>query len=310
MKLIAPKFWQKITLLSLMLWPLGLIYGLVSYIKYKKFAYKFNAKIITVGNITIGGAGKTPVVISLTTIINKKLAVLTRGYLGSLVGPIMVAPSHNVFSVGDEALLLAKHAPTCVAKNRLEGLKFLESLGYEVIITDDGMQDGRFCKALIISVVDSYQGFGNGFVFPAGPLREYLKIGLKRADFMAVIGEGEYKLPEESNVIKARLVANENLKQQKFIAFAGIGNPEKFFLSVEESGGEVIKKVAFADHHQYTDDELKELIDYAGKHNLKLITTEKDYMRISEEFRSEIQVLVVNLVWQDISEVKRYLGDI
>jgi len=310
MKLIAPKFWQTRTILSLLLWPFGLIYGLIAYIKYQKLAYKFRAKIITVGNITMGGAGKTPVVIAFTKLIDKKLAILTRGYLGALQGPVMVDPSHNSLAVGDEALLLAKHAPTCVAKDRLEGLKFLESLGYEVIITDDGMQDGRFVKTLTILVVDSYQGFGNGFVFPAGPLREYLHCGLKKADLMLVIGDGKCEFPKRLPIAPAKLISKENLQQQKFLAFAGIGNPEKFFHSVVESGGEVIKKVAFADHHQYTEEELNGLIDLAKKHGLKLITTEKDYVRINNRFKPEIRMLPVDIVWQDIENIKRYLKGI
>jgi tetraacyldisaccharide 4'-kinase len=249
----------------------------------------------------MGGAGKTPVVISIAQMLKNyskaRVAILTRGYKGMLEGPIMVRGEHGVLDVGDEALLLAKVAPTCVAKDRIKGIKFLES-NYDIIITDDGMQDARFNRSLTIMVVDSYFGFGNGLIFPAGPLRESLATGVNKAKFIALIGEGDLDLPDNLPLFKANLVSKRLLQQQKFIAFAGIGNPEKFFHSVAESEGDVIMKLSFADHYQYSKKDMLDLIALAEKNQAKLITTEKDYTRIDVEFKDKIEVLPVSLIWE------------
>lgn len=303
MKLSAPKFWRTINPLSLLLWPISLLYQLVTTIYHFKNcqAYSSAAKIITVGNLTLGGAGKTPVTIALTKLLHGKVAVLTRGFLGQFEGPIMVTENHTAIDVGDEAILLNRNAPTCVAKDRLAGIKFLESLGFEIIITDDGMQDHRFTKDLTLLVVDSYACFGNKMVFPAGPLRENINAGFKKADAIILIGENECEISTSLPIIKAQLAAKEDLKGQRFLAFAGIGNPDKFFHSVELAGGEVINSIAFADHHQYTENELMLLMKLAKQDSLELITTEKDFVRISSQ--TQIKTLPVELVWNNKQEI-------
>ncbi len=316
MKLIIPNFWRQETILSKLLKPVAYLYAKainwLSFVPSEK-VYQPKAKIINVGNITVGGAGKTPVVLSIANIIQNysknKIAVLTRGYKGEILGPTMVYSYHNVIDVGDEALMLHSQIPTCVAKDRLAGIKFLENLGYDIIITDDGLQDQRFKKSLTIIVVDSYFGFGNSLTFPAGPLRESLESGIAKADLMVIIGEGKfsYKFPENLPILKASLVSKVLLGEQKFIAFAGIGNPEKFFLSVAQAEGEIAKKITFADHHQYSKKELDDLISLSNKLQAKLITTEKDYVRIDNKYKSQIQVLPVSLIWQDEEELLKRL---
>lgn len=305
MKLIAPKFWKTKNLFSSLLYPLSIIYNIIS--SYLSFIpdskkYQSKAKIIRVGNITIGGAGKTPVVLSLAKLLkNYKIAILTRGYKGSLTGPVMLNKYHTIDEVGDEALLLFKEAPTCVAKNRLQGVKYLESIGYDLIITDDGMQDNRFKPYLTIMVIDGHSRFGNKMIFPAGPLRESIKSGIKKTDFIVLIGEGEldYELP----ILQASLTSKISLNGQTFIAFAGIGNPNKFFASVEKAGGEIIEKLAFADHYHYTKADIESLIVKGHR----LITTEKDYVRIDSKYYHKIEVLPVNLVWQDEERLQKLL---
>ncbi len=303
MRLITPKFWKTRNILSYLLYPISIIYSIISSCLSCSFQiYQPRAKIIRIGNITMGGAGKTPVVLSIAkTLSNKKLAILTRGYKGQLLGPIMVNEYHNVDEVGDEALLLSKQAPTCVAKDRLKGIKFLENLGYDIIITDDGMQDNRFKSFLTIMVVDGHFGFGNRMIFPAGPLRESIKSGMKKADFAVVIGEGNFdvNLP----TLHAHLISNISLGGQKFIAFAGIGNPEKFFLSVEQAGGKIMESIVFADHYQYTEKD----IEYLTSKGYPLITTEKDYVRIDKKYKDRIQTLPVDLIWQDKESLNRLL---
>lgn len=305
MKLITPKFWKTKNLFSSLLYPLATIYNLISsYISFvpENKKYQPKAKVIRVGNITMGGAGKTPVVLSLAKLLKKhKIAILTRGYKGSLAGPVMLNKHHTIDEVGDEALLLFKKAPTCVAKDRLQGIKYLESLGYDLIITDDGMQDNRFKPYLTIMVIDSHFSFGNKMIFPAGPLRESIESGIKKSDFAVLIGEGrlDYQLP----ILQADLVSQSPLKGQRFIAFAGIGNPDKFFSSIEKAGGKIIEKLAFADHYQYTQTDIESLI--AKGH--KLITTEKDYVRIDPKYYNKIEVLPVDLVWQDEEQLQKLL---
>ena len=305
MQLIIPNFWRQKTCLSRFLIPFAWLYNALVSLRKCNVKYRSKAKIISVGNITMGGAGKTPVVLSIAKIIKNqskfKVAVLTRGYKGKLRGPLMVDANHNVFEVGDEALLLFTQVLTCVAKDRLKGIKYLEEQGYNVIITDDGLQDERFVKDLNILVVDSYFGFGNELVFPAGPLRESIELGVKKLHLVTLIGKGafKYNFPKELPVLRGNLESKILLQQQKYIAFAGIGNPEKFFHSIIESEGEIVKKFVFGDHHQYTKKELRNLVALAQKDNLALITTEKDYMRIDAEFRNQVQVLPVSMVWTD-----------
>ena len=301
MKLIIPQFWRKITSLSILLLPFSLIYFLIIIIRsqiQRLSLYKSQAKIITIGNITVGGSGKTPLVILLSKIIkNHKIAALIRGYKGNIAGPIMVNDNHQFLDIGDEALLLKAHLPTCVAKNRLEGIKYLEKQGYEIIITDDGLQDERFIKDLTIMVIDGKFGFGNGLLIPAGPLRETLKQGCGKANLAIVIGSNDLNIP--CSTINACLVSHIDLKQQKFIAFAGIGNPDKFFNSVIEANGAIIQSIAFADHHPYTIKEIEELLEIANKHNALLITTEKDSVRIDKRFKDQIKTLPIELKLND-----------
>ena len=289
-----------------MLYPFSLIYSFISSkIRHveAKDVYHPKAKIITIGNITMGGAGKTPVALSIAKIIKNyskhKVVILTRGYKGELSGPAIVNSSHNIFDIGDEAILISKEFTTCVAKNRLEGIKFLEENGYNIIITDDGMQDDRFHKSITLMVIDGSFGFGNGIIFPAGPLRQTIDSGINKADFIVIIGEEKFKLNIKTPILKAKIVSKSLLNQEKFVAFAGIGNPDKFFQSVIEAEGELVDKISFGDHHQYSDKEIKHLIDLAKSKNAKLITTEKDYTRIKDSLRDEIEILPIMLVWKE-----------
>ncbi len=306
MKLIIPNFWRKKTLLSILLKPLAIIYDAISsWLRRVDPAdlYHPKAKVITVGNITMGGTGKTPVALSISKILQNyskhKIAILTRGYKGKLKGPLMVESLHDVQDVGDEAILLAKQVSTCVAKDRLAGIKFLEEQGFDIIITDDGLQDERFIKALTIMVIDSYFGFGNGFIFPSGPLREKIESGINKANFIIIIGEGEFKLAKGLPILHANFVSKVLLNGQRLIAFAGIGNPDKFFQTVIEAEGEIVKKIAFGDHHQYSIAEIEHLLELADANQASLITTEKDYMRISDQFKTKIQVLPISLIWKN-----------
>lgn len=307
MKLIIPQFWHnKNSFLSIILQPLSSLYGFISrtlQLIQARNIYTSKAKIITVGNITLGGAGKTPVVLSIAKVLHNrtknKIAVLTRGYKGKLLGPILVKDNHKVYDVGDEALLLAKSVETCIAKNRLEGIKFLESQGYDIIITDDGMQDMRFKKDLTILVIDSHFYFGNQKIFPAGPLRESIETGINKANLITVLGNKTITINSNKPLIRANIFSKVILNDKnKYIAFAGIGNPTKFFNSVIESEGNLIETIIFPDHHNYTDLELEKLIKLANDKNARLITTEKDFTRINDKFKQYVETLPITLVWE------------
>ena len=313
MQLIIPKFWRKKrSLIALFLFPFSVIYHLISKINYwlkSRNIYVSKAKIITIGNINIGGVGKTPVCLSLAEKMNdfnKKLVILTRGYGGTEEGPLMVKASDDSKKFGDEAVLLAQNFSTYVAKDRLKGIKFLEELGFEIIITDDGLQDPRFKKDLSILVVDGEFGLGNGLIFPAGPLRESFSSGVKKADLCVFIEKCEFKI-ESDKLLIANIESKISLDNKNYIAFAGIGNPEKFFNSVVKAGGVIIDQFKFGDHHQFKDQELESLILLAKEKKVDLITTEKDYTRIKEKYREYIKTLPIRITWQNEEKLKNHL---
>ena len=291
MQLIIPKFWRKKrSLIALFLFPFSVIYHLISKINYwlkSRNIYVSKAKIITIGNINIGGVGKTPVCLSLAEKMNdfnKKLVILTRGYGGTEEGPLMVKASDDSKKFGDEAVLLAQNFSTYVAKDRLKGIKFLEELGFEIIITDDGLQDPRFKKDLSILVVDGEFGLGNGLIFPAGPLRESFSSGVKKADLCVFIEKCEFKI--ESDKL---LIANIEIK-----------------ISLDNKNY-IIDQFKFGDHHQFKDQELESLILLAKEKKVDLITTEKDYTRIKEKYREYIKTLPIRITWQNEEKLKNHL---
>lgn len=315
MQLIIPSFWKKKrSLIAFLFLPFSFFYYLVNLINFwvkSRDIYISKAKIITVGNINIGGVGKTPVCLSIAKIIknnnaNMKLAILTRGYKGSEEGPIMVSPFGDVKKFGDEALLLAQNVPACVAKNRLEGIKFLEKLGFKIIITDDGLQDPRFKKDLSILVIDGEFGLGNNWIFPAGPLRESFASGIEKADLCVCIGKCEIPI-EREKLLLANIESKVSLRNKNFIAFAGIGNPNKFFNSIVQSGGVIVAKFEFGDHYNFKDQELEKLISLAKEKKADLITTEKDYTRIKEKYRAYVRTLPIAVKWQKEKRLEKYL---
>lgn len=309
-----PNFWRNKNILSFALSPLSLIYWVIISIK-KKFTARYipKVKIISVGNVTVGGAGKTPVVIAIHQLLkatNKKIAVLSRGYKGKLKGPVQVSKEHKLDEVGDEALMLQIYSDVFVAKNRLDGIKYLEQLGYEIIITDDGLQDETFQKSLNILVVDSYFGFGNQMMLPSGPLRESISQAIKKADLIAVVGDGPFRIKNDDKLIEADFKTSMKFNHNKYIAFAGIGNPNKFFLTLKKVGANLIEKFSFADHYNYSDKEIENLIDIANQKEAILITTHKDFMRIKEEYRQKINYLPINLSWRNSEILNKKLSSL
>jgi tetraacyldisaccharide 4'-kinase len=305
----APDFWHTDSLASRLLAPLGNVYGwAVARRLAEAEPYRATLPVICVGNIVAGGAGKTPVCMALVDRLRARghqPHILTRGYGGTEAGPRAVDPiRHDATRVGDEALLLAGHAPTWVARWRPDGAVAAAEMGADVLVMDDGFQNATIVKDLSLVVVDGAYGFGNGRVMPAGPCREAIAAGLKRADAVVIIGEdrtGAARCFGGLPVLAARLVPGpeaESLRSRKVIGFAGIGRPAKFFDTLEECGAELVSAHSFPDHHPYTRAELTELIDEARRQDCMLVTTAKDAVRVPSDLRAAVSVLTVRLAWE------------
>jgi tetraacyldisaccharide 4'-kinase len=275
-----------------------------------------------VGNIVCGGAGKTPTAIALQDILEKrgyKVHFVTRGYGGRARGPVKVDPvSHRPCDVGDEPLLLARHAPTWVAKKRFEGIEKAIEGGAQLIILDDGHQTTSVVKDVSLVVFDALQGVGNGYVAPSGPLREELSEGLKRADGIMEIGSEEIEeefiiTPHPSfcqakgrvrgnnkPIFKAKIVPQPlQLPSQQVVAFCGLGFPQKFYNSLKELGLDLKATESFSDHYQYTEDDLLRLQTLAQKRDAVLVTTQKDFVKIPPRWQKKIHVLDIMIEFED-----------
>lgn len=294
--------------------PLGWLYGASVALKART-ARPFDPglPIVCVGNLTAGGSGKTPIAIALAEMLRAKghrPYFLTRGYGGSERGPAMASRGHSAAVMGDEALLLARTAPTIVARDRAAGARLAKEKGATVIVMDDGHQNFSVAKNLSLVVVDAESGFGNGYQIPAGPLREPVAQGLARADAVILVGDGAPNLGEYTGpVLRTYLKAEgEAFAGKTVFAFAGIGRPEKFFASLEDSGAVVTGSCFFPDHHPYTEDEIIQLRAVAGE--AMLVTTEKDFVRLSTVQREGIRMLKIAAVFDDAHAIERLLDSI
>jgi tetraacyldisaccharide 4'-kinase len=215
--------------------------------------------------------------------------------------------------VGDEALLLARFAPVIVARNRREGALLADKERAGVIVMDDGHQNFSLAKDLSLVVVDAEVGFANGAIVPAGPLRESVTRGLKRADAVLLVGEGRPDLRGfKRDVLRARIAVQDltSLTGRKVVAFAGIGRPDKFFQSLREAGAEIVHAHAFADHHAYTASEIARLVSRARAAEAEIITTEKDFVRLTPIERDGILTFPVQAVFEDQTAVMELLDRI
>jgi len=251
--------------------------------------------VICVGNLTLGGAGKTPTAIAVAKLLLNEGArpiFLSRGYGGALAGPVRVTPQHRAADVGDEPLLLARVVPTIVARDRVQGAELAVAEGASVIVMDDGFQNPSLIKDCSLVVLDGERGIGNGRVFPAGPLRAPLDVQLGCASVLLVIGEASAKAEDviahaqtrRLPVLHGTLAPDPHsiaaVAGRKALAFAGIAHPEKFFATLAAAGIATPVKRAFADHHPFTSADARELLEQAKRESLLLLTTEKDLARM------------------------------
>ncbi len=264
---------------------------------------KATVPVICIGNVTLGGTGKTPLALALAALLQAqghRPVFLSRGHGGRAKGPLVVDPRHHTArDVGDEALLLAAAAPAIVARDRIAGARLAAAQGASVIIMDDGFQNPSLHKDVSLLVMDSRAGLGNGRVFPAGPLREPLADALHRADALVAMGTGVLPFSTALPVLRAHLRHEQPPPKGPLFAFAGIGRPQKFFDALQEAGGQMLQAMTFADHHRYSARELRRLRAWAKAQDARLVTTEKDFARLPEDWRAGITAWPVQAVLDD-----------
>ncbi|NHB78079.1 tetraacyldisaccharide 4'-kinase [Rhodobacter calidifons] len=310
----APGFWwappDRLGLLPRLLAPLGWLYAAGTARRLRRPGYQPRVPVICVGNLTAGGAGKTPTVIALVERLSARghaVQVVSRGYGGRLKGPVRVDPArHGAAEVGDEPLLLSAFAPVWVARDRAEGVRAAEAAGAGVILLDDGFQNPAVRPALALVVVDAARGFGNGRCIPAGPLREPVSVGLARADLVLTIGEdsaqarfdglwgADLHLPRLRGALRP-LAMGMDWAGERVLAFAGIADPSRFFATLRAEGAELIRGEALCDHETLSDTLLRRLEAEAKAAGAQLVTTEKDAARLPAAWRSRVLTLVVRL---------------
>ncbi len=306
-----PDFWRHRGIVARLLAPLGALHGAsIAFKAAHASPYRAPMPVICVGNLTAGGSGKTPVAIAIGEQLKArglKPVFLTRGYGGKAAAPLLVKPHHTARIAGDEALLLARAAPTIVSRDRAIGAARAVEQKPDVLVMDDGFQNFALAKNLSLVVVDGGGGFLNGMVLPAGPLREKPAQGLKRADAVIIIGEGTPDLAGYAGpVLRARLAPLPNdLAGRRVFAFAGIGRPQKFYDTLKAVGAIVCGTHDFDDHHLYDAKDLQGLREEAK--GTMLVTTEKDLVRIAPEKRGGIAALAVEARFEDAAALDALL---
>ena len=309
MSFFKPKFWDKnqVSFFSILLYPIALIIKFLSFFKRSiTKTYQCSIPVICVGNIYLGGTGKTPLCIEIFSIL-KDLNM----------NPVFIRKKYNSFQ--DEADLQKQIGPIYQNKKRIEAIREAIQNKANVAILDDGFQDFSINKNLSIVCFNEKQWIGNGLVIPSGPLREDLS-ALKRAD--CVIINGEKNIDIESKILNKNKEVKifytkykgQNIgefKNKKVSAFAGIGNPENFFNLLKDNNINVVKEIKFPDHYNYSKKELENLINEAKENNTILITTEKDYFRIDENYKKNINYLKIAVDIKDrnqlIEEIKKII---
>jgi tetraacyldisaccharide 4'-kinase len=272
--------------------------------------------VVCVGNLTVGGAGKTPVVRALGRRLaarGKAVHLLSRGYGGRLEGPVRVdLEKHGAADVGDEPLMLAGDFPVWVARDRAAGARAAVEAGAEVIVMDDGHQNPSVAKALSLVVVDGETRddewpFGDGRVFPAGPMREPLKAGLARADAAVILLPADLAVSDRElvhalsavPVLNAHLAAAAAPPKGPQVGFAGIGKPWKVERALKAAGCDLADFAPFADHVAYDAATLERLADRAAVFSAGLVTTEKDWVRLPPDWRARVTPWPVQAVFDD-----------
>ena len=309
MPIKTPHFWTELSWQSVILFPVSYIWRFGHYAQQKILNTKeTEIPVICVGNLTVGGSGKTPVVITLCRFlsgIGKSTSILTRGFGGKEKGPIFVSTNlHQSLDVGDEPLMMAHSLDVCVSRNRPLGANhILDKKKYDCIVMDDGLQNPTLKKDLNIAVFDGKFGIGNGFLLPAGPMRQKLEVGIQNIDLVIFNGKDEtglgQKIPPHIPIFTGELQPDEEIvekmKNRRVYGFAGIGNPSRFFKTLNNIGADLVGEAHFADHHPYTDADLTQLYEEAMQSGAELVTTQKDWMRLPADWRDRVLTVPVRI---------------
>jgi tetraacyldisaccharide 4'-kinase len=321
----APRFWgnppDRPGALARLLAPLAWAWAAVTRRRLARPGARVAVPVICVGNLTAGGAGKTPTVVALVRrLASRGVAahVVSRGHGGRVEGPVQVDPArHSAADVGDEPLLLAAFGPVWVGRDRAAAARAAAAAGAPAVVMDDGFQNPGLAKDLSIVVVDAGYGFGNGRVMPAGPLREPVADGVARADLMLAVGPAEARKRFAARWPAARplvggalvpLATGMDWRGLRAVAFAGIGRPEKFFATLRAEGVEIFAAHGFGDHERFDPRILGRLEAEAAAARAQLVTTEKDAVRLPAAFRPKVLVLPVRLEVEDWGPVDAALG--
>ncbi|WP_024878690.1 tetraacyldisaccharide 4'-kinase [Methylosinus sp. LW3] len=318
----APDFWRRTPAspLAKALAPFGAIYGAIASARMRRKGGRADLPAIVIGGPTLGGDGKTPAALAIAALLaemGERPFFLTRGYGRGKTrsAPFLVDPSiHSARETGDEALLLARCAPTIVGVDRAAGARLARDLGATALVMDDGLQSRRLEPDLALMVVDGAYGAGNGLCLPAGPLRAPLRRQLAAVDALVLIGEGaageavaEYASAAVKPVLRARIAPLPARLPERALAFAGIARPEKFFATLEALGVEIIGRKSFADHHAYTAREIAALEREAARLGATLVTTEKDAARLSKDAAARVDVLPIRLLLEKEETLRELL---
>ena len=312
-----PRFWDADGAAARLLSPLSPLVAAATARRMARPGWRAPAPVLCVGNATVGGAGKTTVVLDLARRLaeaGRSPHILLRGYGGAVRGVHRVAAGDPAALVGDEALLLAAEAPTWVGADRAASARAAVAAGAGVLLMDDGLQNPGLVKDISLLVIDGGAGFGNGRVLPAGPLREPVAAAAARCAAAVLIGADRTGalavLPPGLPVLRAALVAGEGaeaLRGARVLAFAGIARPEKFFATLEELGAKLVGREAFPDHAPFHPAVLDRLLDRATRLGAIPLTTAKDAVRLDPARRARVRVLDVALAWEDVAALERLL---
>ncbi|MEK9647157.1 MAG: tetraacyldisaccharide 4'-kinase [Alphaproteobacteria bacterium] len=315
----APDFWRHDGLASLLLLPASAAWRMAAACRASRPPESVGIPVVCVGNVVSGGAGKTPAAMAVAAGLagsGRNPHFLTRGYGGSERGPVAVETLHHTAAeVGDEALLLAAHCPTWVARDRVAGAHAAAAAGADVVVMDDGFQNPSLKKNLSFLVIDGGFGLGNGRTMPAGPLREPFKAALARADAVILLGEDrtgiEARIAGRLPVVAGRYVPTldaEEIAGKRVVAFAGIGRPEKFFETLVGMGCQIAAAESFADHYRFTEDDVMRLIERAAAEDAVAVTTEKDFVRLPSAARDMVKTVPIRIEWRDEGALEAVLG--
>lgn len=284
--------------------------------------YRPPVPVLCIGNLIAGGSGKTPTAIALGKDLAERghaVHFLTRGYGGRLAGPVQVdIDVHQAADVGDEALLLARSAPTWVARDRAAGARAAVVAGAQLLIMDDGYQNPGIVKDVSLLVIDAARAVGNGWPIPAGPMRETLRGGLRHASAIILVGEADCSVTplaaaRNIPVLHARKVPDadgDGFHGHAVHAFCGLGAPEQFFQMLRDLGADLVGTASFPDHHPYTEDEFRGLLKSAGRTGGELVTTEKDFVRLWPGARQRVRTLGITMRFSEPQALERILASL